>query len=89
MRYGVKILETGREVVELPDDAQISRFGGVGCIQCIFDTREDAEEYIDEIEGDFAPDESMDGDHASAMASAGMGTDEDYGYFGDPEVCGE
>ena len=27
-------------------------------------------------------DESMDGDHDSAMASAGFGTDEDYGYYG-------
>jgi hypothetical protein len=31
----------------------------------------------------------MDGDHDSAMASAGWGTDEDYGYFGDSEICGE
>ena len=30
-------------------------------------------------------DESMDGDFDSAMASAGMGTDEDYGYYGDEE----
>jgi hypothetical protein len=28
-------------------------------------------------------DESMDGDFDSAMASAGYGTDEDYGYYGD------
>jgi len=28
-------------------------------------------------------DDTMDGDHDSAMASAGMGTDEDYGFFGD------
>jgi hypothetical protein len=28
---------------------------------------------------DAGPDESMDGDHASALASAGFGTDEDYG----------
>jgi hypothetical protein len=28
------------------------------------------------------PGEDMDGDHASALASAGMGTDEDYGYYG-------
>lgn len=28
-------------------------------------------------------DDSMDGDHDSAMASAGFGTDEDYGYCGD------
>lgn len=27
-------------------------------------------------------DDSMDGDHDSAMASAGWGTDEDYGYYG-------
>jgi len=25
----------------------------------------------------------MDGDHDSAMESAGWGTDEDYGYFGE------
>ena len=28
------------------------------------------------------PNEDMDGDHASALASAGFGTDEDYGDFG-------
>ena len=28
-------------------------------------------------------DESMDGDHDSAMESAGWGTDEDYGYYGE------
>ncbi len=27
----------------------------------------------------FEPDDSMDGDHESALASAGWGTDEDYG----------
>jgi len=31
------------------------------------------------------PDDSMDGDFDSAMASAGLGTDEDYGDYGDPE----
>jgi NAD-specific glutamate dehydrogenase len=30
-------------------------------------------------------DESMDGDFDSAMASAGFGTDEDYGYYGEEE----
>ena len=29
--------------------------------------------------------DSMDGDHDSAMASAGFGTDEDYGYYGDEQ----
>jgi hypothetical protein len=30
----------------------------------------------------FEPDESLDGDHQSGLASAGFGTDEDYGSFG-------
>jgi hypothetical protein len=38
---------------------------------------EEAAEEIDEF------DDSMDGDWDSGMASAGWGTDEDYGYFGD------
>lgn len=33
-------------------------------------------------------DESMDGDFDSAMASAGLGTDEDYGCFGGDETYG-
>jgi len=33
--------------------------------------------------GDDDMDESMDGDFDSAMTSAGLGTDEDYGCFGD------
>lgn len=34
-------------------------------------------------EQDAEYDESMDGDFDSGMASAGFGTDEDYGYYGD------
>ena len=40
-----------------------------------------AEELMDQCD-DSQFDDSMDGDFDSAMASAGMGTDEDYGYFG-------
>jgi hypothetical protein len=37
-----------------------------------------------EIESQFDDyDDSMDGDHDSAMTSCGWGTDEDYGYYGD------
>jgi hypothetical protein len=36
-------------------------------------------------EEDADDDDSMDGDHESALASAGFGTDEDYGYFGGDE----
>ena len=43
--------------------------------------------YIEDLESadrdPYEYDDSMDGDFDSAMASAGFGTDEDYGYFGD------
>lgn len=39
---------------------------------------EDESEYVDEYDDD-SDDDSMDGDHESALASAGLGTDEDYG----------
>ena len=38
-----------------------------------------------EVEDDLF-DDSMDGDAESALASAGWGTDEDYGYYGDDGV---
>jgi hypothetical protein len=44
---------------------------------------------IDEDDGEIASvdageyDDSMDGDAESALASAGFGTDEDYGYYGE------
>lgn len=41
----------------------------------------DIYEYMAEDMNDF--DDSMDGDFDSAMASAGFGTDEDYGYYGE------
>jgi hypothetical protein len=37
----------------------------------------------DDLDEDSDYDESMDGDFDSGMASAGYGTDEDYGYSGD------
>ena len=47
-----------------------------------FDTEEEAlDEFYFLVEQDY--DDSMDGDFDSAMASAGFGTDEDYGYYGD------
>jgi hypothetical protein len=42
------------------------------------DDYSDDDEYVD---GE--PDESMDGDFDTGMASAGFGTDEDYGCYGD------
>ena len=40
-------------------------------------------EVADQMESDDYYDDSMDGDHASALASVGWGTDESYGYYGD------
>jgi hypothetical protein len=42
-------------------------------------------EVIDEYVDENTYDDSMDGDHATALASVGWGTDEDYGYAGEPE----
>jgi hypothetical protein len=49
------------------------------------DQREAEDAYWEMIDAGYEPGEDMDGDFDSAMASAGHGTDEDYGYFGDPE----
>jgi hypothetical protein len=39
-----------------------------------------------ENDSDDSFDDSMDGDAESALASAGWGTDEDYGYYGDDGI---
>ena len=51
-----------------------------------YDDYNDFNEMIEDGADDFwydDGDDSMDGDHDSAMESAGWGTDEDYGYYGD------
>jgi hypothetical protein len=45
----------------------------------------DDEGWDDEDEDFDDMDESMDGDFDSGMASAGFGTDEDYGYYGEDQ----
>jgi hypothetical protein len=42
-----------------------------------FEENDEDEEWSDDY------DDSMDGDHESGLASAGWGTDEDYGHYGD------
>ncbi|GEM_PF-6429908 len=45
-----------------------------------------ADMYIEDLDDDSGEYyEDMDGDHDSAMASIGWGTDEDYGYYGGGE----
>ena len=41
------------------------------------------DDYNDFYDDEDDYDDSMDGDHDSAMESAGWGTDEDYGYYGE------
>ena len=48
-------------------------------------TYEDVNLLATELREQYEYEDSMDGDHDSAMASAGFGTDEDYGYYGDDE----
>ena len=43
----------------------------------------------DENEDVDSYDDSMDGDIESGLASAGWGTDEDYGYYGEDNYYGE
>jgi hypothetical protein len=42
---------------------------------------DDHEDEFDEFDDYY--DDSMDGDHDSGMTSAGWGTDENYGYYGE------
>ena len=54
------------------------------CVRTDLDRDDDFEE--DDNVGEFEDDsfdDSMDGDAESALASAGWGTDEDYGYYGE------
>jgi hypothetical protein len=51
-----------------------------------YDDYNDFHEMVEDGADDFwydEVDESMDGDHDSAMESAGWGTDEDYGHYGE------
>jgi hypothetical protein len=52
------------------------------------DFYEDEEDTTDETWTDDY-DDSMDGDHESGLASAGWGTDEDYGFYSDNTDYGD
>ena len=72
-----------------PDYADLPNCGccGMPMDECychdLVDTYDDnPEDYVDEDDYPDYVDESMDGDHQTALASCGWGTDEDYGDFG-------
>jgi hypothetical protein len=51
-----------------------------GCPHCPICGKVDCDGACEEYDDDYGPDESMDGDHASALESIGWG-DEDYGCY--------
>lgn len=69
----IELLVAGKSVEEI---SEITGFSEEEVLWVI----NDHDEYVASMD-DY--NESMDGDHASALASIGWGTDEDYGYFGD------
>lgn len=52
------------------------------CLRAGDDDERDCDRDFEDEDDEFDMDESMDGDHVSGLASAGFGTDEDYGYYG-------
>jgi len=78
-----QIKEQVQDILEALQDTDMdfevvaNRFG-----LSLVEVYEIAKEYGDFFD-DSGYDDSMDGDFDSAMASAGFGTDEDYGYYGD------
>lgn len=86
-----EILDAARERLESAFDYAMVEFADelitLVSIEEINEFAKAALENVLRTEDDFVPyepNESMDGDHASALASAGWGTDEDYGHFAEP-----
>ena len=79
--------EQTNRLLEMIDDGQLDPMMAVTmCVKWM--SEDDVAEMMDanELSERFEEedyDDSMDGDHDSAMASAGFGTDEDYGYYGE------
>lgn len=67
---------------EMTEEAAVERFGAerLGLILAGDDDVYEGDDITEEMDPYY---EDMDGDHESALASAGFGTDEDYGYYGD------
>jgi len=70
------------EIVELLEEG-LKPTSIAGLLRIPLEMVYDAVSAYDESLDENGYDESMDGDHDSAMTSAGFGTDEDYGYYGD------
>jgi hypothetical protein len=79
----------GEKLVAWGDDAQHA----ITNLLTIAEAEGRTREYVGESDQEPSDDwyEGQDGDHESALASAGFGTDEDYGGCGDDDgfCCGE
>ena len=82
--------EQTNRLLEMIDDGQLDPMMAVTmCVKWMseddvaemMDANELSERFEEDDYDDY--DDSMDGDHESALASAGRGTDEDYGYYGE------
>ncbi len=80
MTFQIEDLLT-RKIEEYTEEEAVAKFGAGRFNEILAGIDADYVAYDLSVEPDL--DESMDGDHASALASAGWGTDEDYGYCGD------
>lgn len=73
------------EVEAADHDAARNMASRIGTVQQVLEMDEDGNIIEDGDDERMYPGEDMDGDFDSAMASAGHGTDEDYGYYGGNE----
>jgi hypothetical protein len=80
-QFHLRLLAAAQTLTQDQIDACAWVMGGSGCGW----TKETIIEALPVVHVHTEPDESMDGDFDSGMASAGFGTDEDYG--GDVEHC--
>jgi len=69
--------DTREEAEQMANEYSVAYSGPVAVVEV-----DDEIVYEDD---DYDYDDSMDGDHESALASCGWGTDEDYGYYGGDE----
>lgn len=77
MSYGMDPEQAYDRIIQNLSDEEIQEFRSALEIMGKF-----GDEEVDTLDAEPDFDDPMDGDHDSAMASAGHGSDEDYGYYG-------
>lgn len=77
--YGAIVWKGGDSLVLITENGQVDLKTYMDSIKDVRDAIEKAEAWLEDIKAGDYYDDNMDGDHDSALASAGWGTDEDYG----------